>query len=182
MRIKKTGGALRMKKSISIFLVSILVVSLMITGVALAEGNRHHGGGHHGGGNRPAQVQNQSATPLGTPAIASLLQNKQTVTGTVTEIRPNGYKVTLDNGTTIEVGFGPYWYLEKIGLTLNVGDKVTMTGVYYNNRFAPISVTVDGKTYNLRDASTGRPLWVNTNNSNNHGHGNNNKHGKGRNR
>ncbi len=133
-----------MKKVLTILGVTFLAVSLFITG-AFAQGGPP--------ANRPyynqTGIYNQVA-----------IQNSVTVTGIVESVLSGGYTVTLSDGRTVKVGFGPYWYLEKIGLELKVGDSVTMTGVFIDNYFVPITVTKDDSTYTLR-GDDGRPLWIN---------------------
>ncbi len=148
-----------MKKVLTILGVTFLAVSLFITG-AFAQGGPP--------ANRPRYNQTGTYNQVAT-------QSSVTVAGTVKSVLSGGYTVTLSDGRTVKVGFGPYWYLEKIGLELKVGDSVTMTGVFVNDYFVPVSVVKDGKTYTLR-GSDGRPLWINNSGSQT------NYKGKGRNR
>lgn len=158
-----------MKRFFKMVGITVLALSLFVTGASAAGGppaNRPYG-------------QNQ-----GTPCIAT--QEKVEVSGVVKSVGMGNWAVKLLNGKVIKVGFGPYWYLEDIGLSLKVGDNITMTGVYVNDRFVPVSVVKDGKTFTLRD-SNGRPFWIsNHGKSNDRGNGNCNcqgmnkkHHGKG---
>ncbi len=132
-----------MKRLITIFGITILVVSLFVTG-AFA----------HGGppANRPHYNQTGTFNSVATG-------ERVEIQGTIQSVLSDGYTVKLSDGKIVKVGFGPYWYLEKIGLTLKVGDEVTMTGVYVNDYFVPVTVVKDGTTYTLR-GTDGRPLWI----------------------
>ncbi len=143
-----------MKRFLKIVGITVLAVSLFVTGAFAAGGPP---------ANRPHN-QNQ-----GTPYIAT--QEKIEVTGVIESVAAGDWTVKLSDGRVVKVGFGPYWYLEDIGLSLKVGDSVTMTGIYVDDRFVPVSVVKDGKTFTLRD-SDGRPSWVGN-------HNNNQKKGKG---
>lgn len=143
-----------MKRFLKIVGITVLTVSLFVTGAFAAGGPP---------ANRPHN-QNQ-----GTPYIAT--QEKIEVAGVIESVGAGDWTVKLSDGRVVKVGFGPYWYLEDIGLSLKVGDSVTMTGVYVDDRFVPVSVVKDDKTFILRD-SDGRPSWVGN-------HNNNQKKGKG---
>ena len=132
-----------MKSFTTVLLIGLMVLTLGVTSGAFAQGGPP--------ANRPNN-QGQNVSAIST-------QTKVNVTGTLKSVGTGGYTVELQDGKTTEVGFGPYWYLDKIGLKLKVGDSVTMTGVYYNNHFVPITVTVSAKTFTLRDAA-GRPVWA----------------------
>ncbi len=157
-----------MKRVLKVVGITVLAVSLFITGAFAAGGPP---------ANRP-YAQNQ-----GTPYVAS--QEKVEVSGVVESVGMGNWTVKLSDGRIVRVGFGPYWYLEDIGLSLKVGDSVTMTGGYVNGRFVPVSVVKDGKTFTLRD-SDGRPSWMGDHGKNNNrGNGMNKKYygkGYGRNR
>jgi hypothetical protein len=60
----------------------------------------------------------------------------------------------------VRLGLAPTSYLTKVGLTLKDGAKITMNGLQFANRpvVAVIDVTLDGKSYTLRDAK-GQPMW-----------------------
>ena len=137
-----------MKKVLTILGVTFLAVSLFITG-AFAQGGPP--------ANRPRYNQTGMYNQVAT-------QSSVTVAGTVKSVLSGGYTVTLSDGKVVSVGFGPYWYLEKIGLELKVGDSISMIGVFVNGRFVPITVVKGGTTYTLR-GSDGRPLWINNNKS-----------------
>ena len=127
-----------MKRFLKVFGITVLALSLFVTG-AFAYGGP------------PAK------RPFAQPQINT--DEAVVVTGIIESMdRGEYYTVKLSDGKVIRVGFGPYWYLEKIGLSLNVGDSISMTGVYISDRFIPISVTKDGKVFTLRDKD-GRPLW-----------------------
>ncbi len=151
-----------MKKLITIIGVTFLAVSLFVVG-AFAQGGPS--------ANRPYYNQTGIYNAVATG-------EKVEVVGTVQSVLSTGYTVTLSDGKTVKVGFGPYWYLEKIGLNLKVGDQITMTGVYVNDYFVPITVVKDGTTYTLRDAD-GRPLWIADHTNTSYGGGTGNAHGNG---
>jgi hypothetical protein len=73
---------------------------------------------------------------------------------------PNLTLITTD-GQSIPAQLGNLSYLSQIGLTLNEGDAVTLTGFMDSSgALAVTSITLDatGQTFTLRD-NLGRPLW-----------------------
>ncbi len=140
-----------MKRVFTIIGITLLAISLFVTG-AFAYGGPY--------GARPRHHFNQMGPGPCYCYNTITTGNTVDVEGTIQDILPGGYTVKLSDGKIVRVGFGPYWYLAKIGLTLKVGDEITMTGVYVNDYFVPVKVTKDGTTYTLRDAN-GRPLWLN---------------------
>ena len=60
----------------------------------------------------------------------------------------------------IHLVFGPSWYMDQAGLTLAVGNALTVTGYgEVDGDLVVASLVKDGQTLALRDDS-GRPLWT----------------------
>jgi len=83
----------------------------------------------------------------------------ETVEGTVAQAEE--LVLDLGNGQTLQVGLGPSHYRESQGFTLQVGDRVRVSGYEEDGEFkAGVVEKVDtGERIVLRDA-TGRPLWA----------------------
>jgi len=65
-----------------------------------------------------------------------------------------------NSGEEIHLVFGPSWYMEQAGLTLAVGNTLTVTGYReVDGDLVVASLVKDGQTLALRD-DTGRPLWT----------------------
>ena len=98
-------------------------------------------------------------------------KTEMTLTGTVQDVQqvtgPRGNTGTHANlkteKETVNVHLGPASYLAKLGLTLEKGDTLEVTGskVTLGGKDLVIAREVKkaGKTYNIRDAN-GRPAWA----------------------
>ena len=85
----------------------------------------------------------------------------QTVFGTVFSVDASHLEVTLNDGSSVEVG-GRAWQLAAAqNFTANAGDSVTLHGFDENGAFqvSQIDNQSNGQTLSLRD-TTGRPLWA----------------------
>lgn len=89
--------------------------------------------------------------------------------GTVTQelARARGPRVFLveSGDTTYRVMSGPWWYLEEIGLTIEKGMKIEVTGSKLYDPKGDLSLIIyslkdlnSGKTYSFRDDKL-TPLW-----------------------
>lgn len=85
----------------------------------------------------------------------------QTVVGTVSSVDASRLEVTLNDGSSVEVG-GRAWQLAtEQSFTANAGDSVTLHGFAENGVFqvSQIDNHSNGQIVSLRDTS-GRPLWA----------------------
>ncbi len=88
------------------------------------------------------------------------------VVGAVNYYRGGGLTLAVDSGTVTLYGLGPWWYWEQQGVNWpQVGDSLSVTGYAVDiggslTRVLMTVTTQDGKTIQLRDASTGWPLWM----------------------
>jgi len=85
----------------------------------------------------------------------------QTVVGTVSSVEASRLEVTLNDGSSVEVG-GRAWQLAAAQyFTASAGDSVTLHGFDENGVFqvSQIDNQSNGQTLSLRD-TTGRPLWA----------------------
>jgi len=82
------------------------------------------------------------------------------LTGEVVALVDNGFTLSTDDGE-MTVHLGPSWYWESVGIGLEAGDQVTVSGFYEDDEFevGAIENTTDGTSVTLRD-ETGRPLWA----------------------
>jgi len=93
-----------------------------------------------------------------------------TYSGTVVSVNyytGGGLVLATDSGNQTLYGIGPYWYWDQQGYTWpQVGDIVTGQGYTVDlggtERNILMSITTaDGRSLQLRDPDTGRPLWLN---------------------
>lgn len=123
-------------------------------------GNGYQGGRNpnfQGGGNHN-QSRNAGATGNGTPQATP--PEWITLHGTVSDVTPMDFLLTLDDGSTLRVDSGNQYFLKTLGLTLKGGESVTIVGYWMQaDFFVAAQITLDGgTTYVLRD-EFGRPLW-----------------------
>jgi len=83
-----------------------------------------------------------------------------------TGMRNGQYTFTTDQSQELNLTFGPPRYFSQLGVTLETGTALSITGMPYTNVqdvsvFLIRSFTCDGQTYEVRD-ETGRPLWIGT--------------------
>ena len=140
----------------------ILVAALLIAPAAIAGDSR--GGGNQGNGN---QYFDPDTVTTVTGELTRLYADweplghgNHTGDGTHFELRTG-------DGTTYDLILGPAYYLEDSGISLSVGDTVTVTGSVVDSYYAEFSdnqyliatrITADGVTLDLRDED-GYPLW-----------------------
>lgn len=108
-------------------------------------GNQARGGGSYTG------VPNPQATP----------PEWLTVHGVISEVTLTDFALLTDAGELLRVDKGNQYYLESLGLSLEAGDAVLVTGYWMDETmFVAGSITLDetGVVYILRD-EFGRPLW-----------------------
>lgn len=120
------------------------------------------------------------------PATVTTLSGTLTMQYTDWQPRGNGnfcgtgqhFEFTADGGGIYSLILGPAWFLEESGVSLNVGDRITVTGSVvdaYISGFSDefliaVSITFGGTTVELRDGS-GFPLWRGGNGGNGQGIG-----------
>ncbi len=111
------------------------------------QGNQQHGGNGDGSG---------------VPAPQNGLTEWVTYSGVVSSYAAPGFSLLTQDGQSIAAELGNVSYLNTLGLALQNGDKVTVTGFLdTNGGLALKSLTLEstGQTYNFRD-DLGRPLWA----------------------
>jgi hypothetical protein len=57
------------------------------------------------------------------------------------------------------IHLGPEFYRDEIGLKLEEGKYIDITGYVYEDEVTPVSVNYDGKEFTFRD-EVGRPAWA----------------------
>ncbi len=138
-----------------LFATLFLVAGLLATVAVWAgpgRGMMGGGMGAMGGGMGPTAILN------GTPV---------TVNGTVALLGPYGQGLQVDqNGQKVTVyGIGPVWFWSANNMpVLQVGDAVSIdtrevTLWDGSKRLVAMSIVSNGKTLQLRDTTTGLPLW-----------------------
>ncbi|MBN1565651.1 MAG: hypothetical protein JXA10_17530, partial [Anaerolineae bacterium] len=115
-------------------------------------------------------AQQIEATPVTPTGQQQLIQEQQiqaasTVgetwqdTGIITALEANGMILQIADGSEIYVELGPSQYWQGLGVTLAVGEKVTVEGFYNGTQYHSATVTkADGSQMALRTAD-GQPLW-----------------------
>jgi hypothetical protein len=113
-------------------------------------------GGHQFG-------QETANTTPGTPQVQAQTHMTTTLSysGAVQAVEMSGLSLLTTAGEPRWVQFGQSRFWQSQGVTLAVGDQVTVTGFSENGQFQAISVTnhSNGQLLTLRDSS-GRPLWA----------------------
>lgn len=119
------------------------------TGTNLAQGNVYRYGG-----------QNQAATGTGDPQPQNGLTEWLTFQGTVTDLEAPFFNLVLSDGQVIPAELGSQAYLSQLGLAVQNGDLITVTGFWdANGSLTAGQITLaDGQTFSLRD-ELGRPSW-----------------------
>jgi len=140
----------------------ILVTVLLIAPTAIAGNNR--GGGNQGNGNRYFD-----------PDTVTTVSGELTRLYADWEPRGHGnhtgegthFELRTGDGTTYDLILGPALYLGDNGISLSVGETVTVTGSVVDSYYAAFSenqyliatrIVADGVTLDLRD-DDGYPLW-----------------------
>lgn len=136
-----------MKKYFSLFVIGILILTASI----VAQQNR---------GQRPGTgAGQQQGAGMATPVEVFNL------TGSISEVNlglGQGSPSVVVSGETFVLA--PYSYLEEIGLTLEVGDTVTITyfeSKVFEGQLIIVSITKGETLYSLRN-EYGQPLWAGT--------------------
>ena len=86
-----------------------------------------------------------------------------TYSGTVSAYALPQFTLLTSDGQAILTQLGNQSYVASLGLVLQDGDAVTVTGfIDASGALAVTSITIQstGVTYTLRDASSGRPAWA----------------------
>ena len=84
-------------------------------------------------------------------------------TGWVSAYAAPEFTLLTADGQAILVQLGNQGYAESLGLVLQDGEEVTVTGfIDSSGALAVTSITLQstGQTYTLRDSATGRPSWA----------------------
>lgn len=124
-----------------------------------AQGQGGGGNGYQGGRNPNFQGGgNHTGTGNGTPQATA--PEWVTLHGTVSDVTPMDFLLTLEDGSALRVDSGNQYFLKTLGLTLQGGESVTIIGYWMETDFfVAAQITPDGgTTYVLRD-EFGRPLW-----------------------
>jgi hypothetical protein len=152
-KFKTQKGAVKMKRHV--FTTVLLVVGLLATVAAWAGPGR----GMMGGG---------MGAMDGTGPIANILSGTPvTINGTVSLLGPYGQGLQVDqNGQKVTVyGIGPAWFWSASNMpALQVGDAVSIDAREVtlwdgSKHLVAMSIVSNGKTLQLRDTTTGLPLW-----------------------
>ncbi|MEN8171502.1 MAG: hypothetical protein ABFS03_01335 [Chloroflexota bacterium] len=121
-----------------------------------SQGNGNRGNGKGGNGNRGAnRGGGENADPQ------NGLVEWVTFHGTVSDYAAPYFTLTNDDGQTLPAQLGDLGFVEGLGLYLEDGDVVSLTGYWdASGGFAVGIITLDetGQSFTLRD-ELGRPLW-----------------------
>ncbi len=99
----------------------------------------------------PVQEQIQAATNMvGDPWLAS---------GTITLLDTAGMDLALPDGSTVYVELGPSHYWSELGITLSVGDVVTVQGFQNGDQYHAATVTTANGAQIVVRTAEGQPLW-----------------------
>ncbi len=146
---------------------SQLVVRDLETGQPLWSGGATNGSGN---GNAAANgLQDGSHTPQPQASVDEWV----TLEGTITAINRSNITMTLADGTSLTFQAGQPSFFTSQGVTLQVGDAISVLGFYQNDQFmaGEIVQTATGLRVMLRDPN-GRPLWAGPGGSGSGGNGN----------
>ncbi len=125
-------------------------------GPVSASGQGQGGKGYHGG-----RTDWTPGAGDGTPNPQANVSEWLTLQGTVSNFTLTSFVLEADEGL-IPVQLGNSYFVENLGLTLQPGDRVTVTGFWESpEQFTARQVTLDatGQIFVLREES-GRPLWA----------------------
>ncbi|MBE9524498.1 MAG: hypothetical protein IMY76_05330 [Chloroflexi bacterium] len=120
------------------------------------QGQGNRGNGKGGNGNRGASRGNDANANPQNGLIEWI-----TLHGTVSNYSAPYFTLISDDGEMISAQLGDLVFVEELGLTLQDGDKVSITGYWdASSGFAVGTITLDasGESFRLRD-DLGRPLW-----------------------
>ncbi|NUM48465.1 MAG: hypothetical protein HUU38_27480 [Anaerolineales bacterium] len=115
---------------------------------------------HQSNGNGNGQTNgNGNATSQGTPVAQGATGDPYEATGTITALDDFGFDLTLTTGETVYIELGPPTYWQAQGVTLEVGQSITVVGTNNEGMIHANQVQLaDGQTLHVRD-ETGQPLW-----------------------
>lgn len=136
--------------------VGILVAGAAYrTSVKLATGNQERSRGSASN----SQPNHQAEIPL-TEEVP--FQEHIEISGQVLEASHRGLTIQLANGQSISLSGRAWRYAQNLGFTAQTGDRVSIKGIFENNRFEIIQMTLlrTEQAVNLRDEN-GQPLWRN---------------------
>jgi hypothetical protein len=124
-----------------------------------AQGATRGGRGRGRGG--AAETSPGQGAPQAVPDPQNGYQEWQTFQGVVGDYAPPNFTLILENGEVVPAQLGNLNYVNSLGLTLELGQVVTVTGYYDpSGSLAVGQITLDpsGETFTLRD-NYGRPVW-----------------------
>jgi len=154
------------KKLLLAVLLGSLIVALVWGGINRTRSTFEEAGERNGPGQESGAGNGRAATtdPASHEALEESVSSAQWVTvyASVTEIRSTGAWLRLDSGEIIRVRRAPWEYALSQGLSLQMGDRVELTGYGVGQNFEPCIVhnlAVEQKVA-LRDED-GRSLWGN---------------------
>ena len=116
--------------------------------------NTSQGNGNRFGG------QNQVQAAVNDPQPQNGLTEWLTYRGTVSDLEAPFFNLRLADGQVIPVELGSLSYLNQLGLSVQNGDNVTVTGFWdANGALTSGQITLaSGESFSLRD-ELGRPSW-----------------------
>ncbi len=131
------------------------------------QGGGYRGGqnGGQAGGNRRSQSGSGAGAQgtTGIPQPQNGMTGLVTYSGTVSAYALPQFTLLTSDGQAILTQLGNQSYVAGLGLVLQDGDAVTVTGfIDSSGALAVTSLTIQstGETFTLRDATSGRPAWA----------------------
>ncbi|MCB9134136.1 MAG: hypothetical protein H6636_01830 [Anaerolineales bacterium] len=110
-------------------------------------------------GNGNAGNENAQAAAQENPAVEGAEGDPWQATGTVAAFDDYGFDMALETGETVYVELGPPTYWQAQGITLEVGQTVSVVGTTNEGMYHANQVQLaDGQTLVVR-TETGQPLW-----------------------
>lgn len=118
----------------------------------------NRGGGR---GSRGGNAARGSAGSNGMNEPQAVAPEWVTYTGTVQSADSTGFDILTDAGEIIWVDSGNQYFVQNLGLSVQPGDVVTVTGYWMDDTLAAAQVTLasTGEVFVMRD-EYGRPLWA----------------------
>jgi hypothetical protein len=116
-------------------------------------------GNGNGNGNRQTNVQ---GTGTGVPDPQNGFSEWVTYSGTVSAYAAPNFTLLTDDGQSLAVQLGNLNYVSSLGLNLQDGDAVTVTGFVDPDgalAVGQITLAATGETFTLR-GEQGRPMWA----------------------
>ncbi len=132
------------------------------------QGNNAQGNAGAGYGQQGTQGEAQGT---GVMATEGSLGEAWMESGVITAIEDNGIQMTLENGESVFVELGPVDYWTTQGITVTIGDTVTIDGSIMDGMIhATALLTADGQVLQVR-SDVGQPLWSGGVNAGQNGNG-----------